>query len=218
MNIVALVMAGGKGKRLGLTEEKPLVRIHGKPMIHYVIETLKKSKYVDRIVVVTTKNTKKTSNEVKKLSVMVEEAPGRDYISDIQYVAKKLGLSCIFLVVSADLPCITNNLIDDIIEHFKASDKPALCVTISSKAYKSMGLKPSYIFMFNEKDVVPVGINVIKSDKINKPKIEEEVLILTSDKVKFVVNVNTKEELIIATEILAKNSSQTYLHYSLFNK
>ena len=202
MSITALVMAGGRGKRLSLPAEKPLVNIHGKPMIQYVIDALKKSKNVDRIIVVTTKNTRKTFDEVKKLQVEVEEAPGEDYIPDIHYVARKLKLNCTLLIVSADLPCIISNIIGEIIEHFRISGKPALCTAVSSETYKKLGLKINYTIALGGKKVVPVGINLIRSDRIDDPEIEEELFTLTPYKAKFVVNVNTVEDLMIAAKVL----------------
>jgi len=76
-------------------------------------------------------------------------------------------------------------------------------VVVSAKAYRGMGLKPSLTFMFNGEEVVPVGINIISGDRIDEPKIEEKVFVLAEDKVRFVVNVNTVEELKVAEKVLA---------------
>jgi adenosylcobinamide-phosphate guanylyltransferase len=35
--VTALVMAGGKGTRMKLAEEKPLINVCGKPVIEYVL-------------------------------------------------------------------------------------------------------------------------------------------------------------------------------------
>ncbi len=40
MGIVALVMAGGKGTRMRIAKEKPLIQVCGKPVIEYVLEAL----------------------------------------------------------------------------------------------------------------------------------------------------------------------------------
>lgn len=44
MGVTALVMAGGRGTRMRLAEEKPLVKVRGKPVIEYVIAALKNAK------------------------------------------------------------------------------------------------------------------------------------------------------------------------------
>lgn len=208
MGITALVMAGGGGERLGLSEEKPLIEIHGKSMIQYVIEALKKAKHVSRTIVATTKQTEKTAEKVRELSVEVIETPGWDYISDTHYVIKKLELRGPILIVSADLPCITNRLIDEVIEHFKGSGKPALCAVISSEIYKEMGLEPKFVFRIEGKSVTPIGINIMEGKEIDAPQIKEEIFILSQDKIKFVINVNTVKELGVAMKILANLLSQ----------
>ena len=49
---------------------------------------------------------------VKKFSVKVLETPGNDYVSDTQYVVKKLKLSAA-LTISADLPLVPSEVIDN---------------------------------------------------------------------------------------------------------
>ena len=44
----AIVMAGGFGQRLGMGE-KPCVELLGKPLIAYVIDTLRAAKGIDRV-------------------------------------------------------------------------------------------------------------------------------------------------------------------------
>ena len=40
MKVPALIMAGGKGKRMGLPTEKPLLPFLGKPLIDWVVEAV----------------------------------------------------------------------------------------------------------------------------------------------------------------------------------
>ena len=53
--MTALVMAGGKGTRMNVATEKPLLEVGGKSMIEHVVVALKRSKVVDRIIVAVTK-------------------------------------------------------------------------------------------------------------------------------------------------------------------
>ena len=41
MSVTAVVMAGGKGKRMGLPVEKPLLRVGGKPVVELVVDALR---------------------------------------------------------------------------------------------------------------------------------------------------------------------------------
>jgi adenosylcobinamide-phosphate guanylyltransferase len=82
MGIVALVMAGGKGTRMRISQEKPLIQVCGKPIIEYVLKALKDAKKIDDIIVATSSCTPKTTQLMKQLGVQVIETPGKDYVSD----------------------------------------------------------------------------------------------------------------------------------------
>ena len=45
--IYAIVMAGGRGTRLKVNVEKPLFKLHGKPLIKYVLDNISSSKLVE---------------------------------------------------------------------------------------------------------------------------------------------------------------------------
>ncbi|MEM3151180.1 MAG: NTP transferase domain-containing protein [Candidatus Bathyarchaeia archaeon] len=69
MDLTALIMAGGKGSRMKIKCEKPIIKIMNKPMIKWVIEAVKESKVTSRIIVATSKNTQKTAEKASKLLV-----------------------------------------------------------------------------------------------------------------------------------------------------
>ena len=60
MKVPALIMAGGKGKRMGLPVEKPLLPFLGKPLIDWVVEAVQSAKKVSELYVVTSENTPET--------------------------------------------------------------------------------------------------------------------------------------------------------------
>ncbi len=145
MGITTLVMAGGRGSRMKLQEEKPLLAICGRPMIEYVLNALKSAKKVDSIIVTVSGHTPKTANMIKESSAKVFETPGTDFVSDCQYAVKKLRLSTV-MTISADLPLITSDIIDEIIESYWQCCKPALTVAIPAETREKLGLKAYYIF------------------------------------------------------------------------
>ena len=105
MGITALVMAGGKGTRMGLPIEKPLIKVCGKPAIEYVIAALKGAKKIDSIVVATSSCTPKTAKLMKQFPVKLVQTPGKDYVSDMGYAAQTMKLG-VFLAIAADLPLV----------------------------------------------------------------------------------------------------------------
>ena len=57
MMVPALIMAGGKGSRMGLPTEKPLLPFLGKPLIDWVAEAIVDAKKVSEFYVITSANT-----------------------------------------------------------------------------------------------------------------------------------------------------------------
>ena len=192
MGVTALVMAGGKGTRMKLREEKPMVKVGGKPMIQHVLDALRKVGEVDEIVVAVSKHTPRTAEAMERFSVKVLETPGKDYVSDVQYAVKKLKLN-IVLTISADLPLVTNEIIDEVIECYERCGKPALVVVVPAEVRERFGLEVDYIFEEKGRRLVPTGINLIDGRRIDEAELEEEVWVIDREEV--AMNVNTSKDL-----------------------
>lgn len=205
MGVVALVMAGGKATRMGNVCEKPLLRICGKTMVERVIEALRSSKNIDEIIVAVSKFTPKTAELMHNFSIKVVETPGDGYCSDMRHAIKKCKLFSPVLTISADLPLITKELIDEIIAHYKHCGKPALTVAVPLEAYERLGLKSGYPLKVRGKELVLVGINVVDGRHIDEPRMVQEILVL--ERTEPVMNVNTLSNLEIAKKLLAQETS-----------
>ncbi len=205
MQVTAVVMAGGKGRRMEGSEEKPLLKVNGKPVIEHVITSLLNAKKVSSTVVAVSRNTPKTAKFVKSFPVKVVETPGKGYIPDMQYVIKQLGLQAVLAVVS-DLPLITNSIVDKVLERYELCGKPALTVAVPIETKAKLGVGVEYAFEAEGKSVVPTGINVIDGRLIDGGWMEQEVYVL--DKVEVAVNVNRPEDLQLAERLCAKVLAQ----------
>ena len=94
----AIVMAGGFGQRLGMGE-KPCVELLGKPLISYVIDTLRAAKEIDRVFVAVSPVTPKTEimlQERYKGEVRVIRTFGGNYVGDMIYAVE---------TAQSDWPC-----------------------------------------------------------------------------------------------------------------
>lgn len=56
MKNIAIILAGGKGKRMGADISKQFLTVNGKPIICYTIEAFQKSELIDEIIVVLPKD------------------------------------------------------------------------------------------------------------------------------------------------------------------
>jgi len=201
MAITALVMAGGKGSRMALSEEKPLLQVGGKPVIEHVLNALKNAKKVDCVVVAVSDYTPKTAKLLYKFHFSVIKTPGKEYVSDMGYAVKTLKLQTV-LAIGADFPLITAEIIDDIVGYYERCGKPALSVAVSMETKAKLGLSGKYGFELNGKHLIPAGINVIDGRRINEEELEEEIYLL--DRKEVAVNINTVKELRIAEEIFSE--------------
>jgi adenosylcobinamide-phosphate guanylyltransferase len=202
MGVAALVMAGGKGTRMGCNEEKPLVKVCGKPVIEYVLEALKDAKKIDSIVVAVTCCTPKTAKLMEQFHVQVVETPGKNYVSDMGYAVQTLKLGK-FLAIAADLPLVTGKVLDSIVERYEHCGKPALTVAVPMETKTRLGMSAEYSFKLDDKDVVPVGINVIDGSKrYGDEWLDQDIYLL--DKDELAVNINTPKELQTAEDMLSK--------------
>ncbi|MBN1244415.1 NTP transferase domain-containing protein [Candidatus Bathyarchaeota archaeon] len=201
MGVTALVMAGGKGSRMALSEEKPMLQVGGKTVIEHVLTALKNAKKVDSIVVAVSDYTPKTAKMLSKFPVSVIQTPGKEYVSDMGYTVRTLKLQTV-LAIGADLPLITAEVIDAIVEYYERCGKPALSVAVSMETKAQLGLSGKYGFELNGNRVVPAGINVIDGQRIDEEELDEEIYV--SDRKEVAVNINTVQELRIAEELFSK--------------
>jgi adenosylcobinamide-phosphate guanylyltransferase len=205
MGVTALVMAGGKGSRMALSEEKPLLRVGGKPVIEHVLAALKNAAKVESIVVAVSDFTPKTAKLVAAFPVSVIKTPGKEYVSDMGYAVRALGLQTV-LAIAADLPLITGEVVDAIIERYERCGKPALSVVVPLETKKQLGLGGEYAFDVENKRVVPAGINVIDGRRVDEKELDEEICLL--DRREVAVNINTVQELRVAESLFKKELAE----------
>jgi adenosylcobinamide-phosphate guanylyltransferase len=194
-------MAGGKGTRMVHSTEKPLVRVGGKPIIEHVLKSLQNAKRIDSIVVAVTEYAPKTADFVSEFPVKVVKTPGKDYISDMQYVVRKLKLETV-LTIAADLPLITSEIIDGIAEDYERCGKPALAVVVPMETKKKLGMGDEYAFQLGGKLVVPTGINMIDGRRIDEEELDQQISVM--DREEIAVNINTVKELQTAERMFKK--------------
>lgn len=191
--VTALIMAGGKGTRMELDVEKPLVEINGKPMIQYVINALKNTDKINNVIVATSKNTPETKTFLNEQSIDIIETPGDGYVNDLGFIISNFKLDDVILTVTADLPLINSDIIDYVLEEYEKSDKPAMSVLVPIDVFKKYNIKPTMMF----ENLIPSGLNILRS--INKTQ-DEKVLII--ERIELALNINTCEDIKLLKKLL----------------
>ena len=198
--IYAILMAGGMGTRLEVPCEKPLFKLCDKPLIKYVLDNLEQSKLIDEIVIAVSPNTGKTTEYLRSLNgnFKILDTSGKDYLKDLSYILdyfEKNSKKDILLFINADLPFISTETIDYVLEHYLNSDKDALSVLVPVEVYEKLGLEYSYEF----DGKVPSGLNILRSENIIQ---DENQLVLS--KVELALNINTIPDSEIAEKLYSK--------------
>ncbi|MGD0645735.1 MAG: NTP transferase domain-containing protein [Candidatus Bathyarchaeia archaeon] len=205
MKIPALIMAGGKGKRMGLPVEKPLLTFLGKPLIDWVAEAVACAEKVSKFYVVTSENTLETEKHcsIKGWKVLRTDAKG--YHNDLKQAALRAGLMGPVLTIPADLPAITGKFLDKVISEFEVCGKDFFAVFVSIKTREDLGLSVSSTDEYNGEWYAVSGVNIVNGVKIqSEGKIETSALI--AEEVEVLLNINTLKDLEIAERIMKDRS------------
>ena len=92
-------MAGGKGKRMGLYVEKPLMPFLGKPLIDWVAKAVESAEKVSEFYVVTSVNTPKTEKHCLSRGWQVLRTDARGYHKDLKQAVQIAGLNGAVLTI-----------------------------------------------------------------------------------------------------------------------
>ena len=190
-------MAGGMGTRLKVPVEKPLFKLHDKPLIKYVLDNLESSKLIDEIVIAVSPNTCETTDYLKSLDgdFTILDTSGEDYLKDLSYILdyfEKQSKKDILLFINADLPFISTETIDYVLDYYLKQDNDALSVIVPVEVLDKLRLDYSYEF----NGCVPSGLNILRSENIIQ---DETQLVL--DKVELALNINTIPDSEIAEKL-----------------
>ena len=193
--MIGLVMAGGKGGRMNLSEEKLLLK-YKKPVVLHVVDALKNSECFSQIVAATSQNSPKTKKLLEENGIKVFETLGNGYVKDLNAVLR--SFDDYVLVVSGDLPLLDEQIIKQIAS--QKSDNVWLSFLVTKEFLESYNIKPQYTTRFEEKECAFTGISLVNAKKISSlDSVKENYVILDDKRIAF--NLNTKEDLALLSSI-----------------
>ncbi|MDR0797313.1 MAG: NTP transferase domain-containing protein [Nitrososphaerota archaeon] len=202
MGIAALIMAGGKGSRMGLDVEKPMLLFLDKPLINYVIAAVRQAKNITDFYVVTSSNTPNTEQHCKNMHCKVICTDAKGYHDDLKQAVHKTGLTGPILTMPSDVPAITGIFLDKVVCEFEQCGKDFLAVFVPIKKRLELGLSISSTDEYKGVWYAVSGINVINGVMIQKDsKIETNALI--TEETGVLLNINTLKDVEIAQKIVS---------------
>ena len=197
-------MAGGQGLRLGMGE-KPCVELLGKPLISYVIDSLERSSYIERIFVAVSPSTPATEelvNEKYGDHIQAINTNGDNYVGDMVYAVESSNIREPVMIIMSDLPMVTPKLIDSIIEAYQDCDSSSMSVFVPISLCKKVGIRPDTVFNWEGNLIVPAGINILDGKFINE---EQEYHNYMLDDPEIALNINTVDDMTRCEDLLMKN-------------
>ena len=203
MKVPALIMAGGRGSRMGLPTEKPLLPFLGKPLVDWVAEAILDAKKVSEFYVVTSSNTPQTEKHCLAKGWKILRTDAQGYHNDLKQAVSKANLTGPVLTMPSDVPAITGPVLDKIISEFEVCGKDFLAVFVPIKTRQDLGLSISSTDEYKGEWYAVSGVNVINGAKIQSDgKIETSAII--TKKTEVLLNINTTKDLDIAEKIMRK--------------
>jgi len=187
--MIGIVMAGGKGTRMNLDNEKLLLE-YKKPIVLHVLDSLKNSNSFSKILAITSKNSPKTKKLIEQNNFQIFNTPGVGYVEDLNLVLQAIHENV--LVTSGDLPLLDKEIIQKIIHHFDPQ-KIWISILVTKKFLTSIGLESDYSVNFQDQICHYTGISLINSEKISSlENLVENYIIIDDKRVAF--NLNSKQD------------------------
>lgn len=201
MRVPALIMAGGKGRRMGLTVEKPLLPFMSKLLIEQVVDAVKSARHVSECYVVTSWNTPETEAKCLSDGLRVIRTDGKGYHDDLVQAIVKTRLLRPILIIPSDLPALTGKFIDKVISAFAGCGKDALAVFVPIEKREELKLSVSSTDEYRGVWYAVSGVNIINGARIqDEGKIDTSAII--TGEIEVLLNINTQDDLAIAEKIM----------------
>jgi len=187
--MIGFVMAGGKGTRMNLDDEKLLLK-YKKSIILHVVDSLNDSNCFSKILAITSLHSPKTKKLLQENNIKTFDTSGIGYAEDLSLVLQSTNDSV--LVTSGDLPLLDKEIVRQIVNYYDP-EKIWTSILVTNKFLTTLGLKSNYSVNYDNKICHYTGISLINANKITTSEnINENYIIIDDKRVAF--NLNTKQD------------------------
>ena len=187
--MIGFVMAGGKGTRMNLDDEKLLLK-YKKSIILHVVDSLNDSNCFSKILAITSLHSPKTKKLLQENNIKTFDSSGIGYAEDLTLVLQSTNDSV--LVTSGDLPLLDKEIVRQIVNYYDP-EKIWTSILVTNKFLTTLGLKSNYSVNYDNKICHYTGISLINANKITTSEnINENYIIMDDKRVAF--NLNTKQD------------------------
>jgi len=196
-----IVMAGGKGTRLKIEIEKPLLKLFGKSLIDHMLTTLNSSKKIEKIYISVSPHTLRTKAYLVakyggRDDIAIVDTEGKNYHADMQEVIKKEELFEPVLVISSDIPLIKKEFIEKLVDIYLGVEENALAVFMPAD---SLSASIGSLLEIKGKKVIPCGVNIVDGRMMDSEIPQFDYI---TENVDHLININTIDDLKKAEKIV----------------
>ncbi|ABK78602.1 4-diphosphocytidyl-2C-methyl-D-erythritol synthase [Cenarchaeum symbiosum A] len=184
---MGMIMAGGRGTRMGHTEK---LLLGGTPMVLRVLDALKQSGCFGGIAAAISPNAPDTALLLEERGVRVIETGGSGYPQDLNRALSDLEGTV--MAVPGDLPLLDAQVIRVLVDRCRQGDSWTSFV-VSEGFLCTMGLRGGYYTEYNGKRCAYTGVSVVDAGKAGPlQEIGERLEMVNDPRIAF--NVNTVQE------------------------
>ena len=228
----AIIVAAGKGERMGSKDNKVFLPLLNKPMLYYSLKPFQECKEIDEIIIVIQKNYFNKIREIKnqynfiKIKNIVEGGSERqDSVYNGLKSIKNAKNDDLIIVHNGSNPLVKENEIIECINTAKKFGAAACSFPLKDTIKKiNMGfvektIDRNNVYQMQTPQAIKYGLFIegYKNIQKNKLKVTDDVSVIESleKKAKIVqcsyenIKITTKDDLIIAEGILMKRNNST---------
>jgi GTP:adenosylcobinamide-phosphate guanylyltransferase len=190
--MLAIIFAGGKGSRSTLGVEKPLLEVGNIKIIDRIIRAIDASALTEFKVAVSY-HTPQTKAYCLSNCYPIIETSGNDYHEDIGELLRTYPR---FISIVGDMPFITPTAINRLISSCTGNRNVQSVTGVVDVDILPAGIIPSYTFMYNNKEVAVIGLNIVTNAPSSTVIMFEEPLLA--------LNINTLADLEFANKLVTQ--------------
>ena len=187
--MIGVIMAGGRGTRMGMDGEKLLLPFK-KPIVLHVADALRESGCISKVMAATSPHAPRTRDLLQEHGIEIVDTDGAGYVKDLNQVLR--GIDDVVLVVSGDLPLLDG----DIIQRIAGCHDPQKTWTgilVTEGLLGTVGTRSEYSMIYNDRKCHPTGISIIDSRRISSIDSVSEDYVIVDDR-RVALNLNTKDD------------------------
>ena len=121
--VSAIVLAGGRGKRMGTIQSKQYISLNGKPILYYTLKQFIKNKFIDKVILVVSEEEVEYCNKevLQKYQLKLDKIVfgGRERQDSVYNALSELEDSDIVLIHDGARPFVSQRIINDAVKYAK---------------------------------------------------------------------------------------------------